>query len=344
MHSFLQRQRDRGRTPASLRAIFGIAVSASILTLASACNKSASDDVPEAPQTSLAGKPRALLFLFGDRADPRVLPIATLANGEIRPFALDSGGWRNFDKLYFAVGSRMPVYTGGRPFGDAVIRRGMWDRDTALYKLPHCRALRPLAAATLDSLPAAAVMLEMLAMSDPLPSSPQRPAIVPADVDSARAAAVRLSQRAGITNAVRAELDEILRPIHTGATTHATLVTSYLERGSGVNGKPRHVFMIADYQDSAQVYAQSFIHVPLDSAREFRRLIDHVDLTGDGVDEIVLEGWRMSGDSFLIFLKFGAGRWREVARGATSWCADAPRTRSSSAAAVQALVSTLGGG
>ncbi len=290
--------------------------------LASGCNKTAGDDVQETKLTSLAGKPRTLLFLFGDRADPRVLPLATLANGEIKPIALDSSGWRNFDKLYFAAGSRLPVYANGKPFGDAVIRRGMWEEKDALYKLPGCRALRPLAAATLDSVPGAAVMLEMLAMSDPLPTGVARPALLPADTDSARAVAIRVAQHEGLTNAARAELDEVLNPFYTGVTPHPTMVGSYLERGSGLNGRPRHVFMIADWLDSAQGYVQTFIHVPQDSAREFRRLIDHVDLTGDGVDEIVLEGWRTGSDSFLIFLQYRGGHWREVARGATSWCAD----------------------
>jgi hypothetical protein len=50
-----------------------------------------------------------------------------------------------------------------------------------------------------------------------------------------------------------------------------------------------------------------------------------VDLTGDGVDEIVLEGWRNGGDSFLVVMKYGNGKWHEIARGVNSWCADAPK-------------------
>ncbi|MEO7456339.1 MAG: hypothetical protein ABIY52_08755 [Gemmatimonadaceae bacterium] len=322
MHLLLQRQRDRGRTPASLRAIFGIAVSASILTLASGCNKTTTDEARASSQTSLAGKPRALMFIFGDRGDPRVLPIATLANGEIKPITLDSAGWRNFDRLYFAAGNKLPVYANGKSFGDAVVRRGMWDEKTPLYKLPACRALRPLAAATLDSTPEAAVMLEMLAVSDPFPTSPVRPLIVPSDVDSARAVTIRVAQHEGLTSSARAELDEVLKPFYTGVSTHPTLVGSYLERGSGLNGKPRHVFMIADWLDASNGYVQTFVHVPADSAREFRRLIDHADFTGDGVDEIVLEGWTPGSDSFLIFLQYKGGHWREAARGANSWCAD----------------------
>jgi len=297
-------------------------VSASILTLASGCNKTASDDATSSSQTSLAGKPRALMFVFGDRGDPRILPVATLANGEIKPIALDSSGWRNFDKLYFAAGNRLSLYANGKSFGDALVRRGMWDEKPALYKLSACHALRPLAAATLDSTPEAAVMLELLAASDPLPPPPARPLIVSADMDSARAVAIRVAQHEGLTTSARAELDEVLKTFYTGVSSHPTVVGSYLERGSGLNGKPRHVFMIGDWLDSTSAYVQTYVHVPADSAREFRRLIDHVDLTGDGVDEIVLEGWTPGSDSFLVFLQYKGGHWREVARDARSWCAD----------------------
>jgi hypothetical protein len=51
-------------------------------------------------------------------------------------------------------------------------------------------------------------------------------------------------------------------------------------------------------------------------------LIDHADITGDGVDELLLEGWRNGGDSYLLFLRFTNGKWSEMARGGTSWCAD----------------------
>ena len=67
------------------------------------------------------------------------------------------------------------------------------------------------------------------------------------------------------------------------------------------------------------------MHSVKDSAPEFRRLIDHVDLTGDGVDELVLEGWRAGSDTYLVIMKYEGRRWREVARGGTSWCADAAK-------------------
>jgi hypothetical protein len=169
-------------------------------------------------------------------------------------------------------------------------------------------------------------MLELLATSDPLVAPPPRPAIAPADLDSANALATRVGQKEGLTATARAELDLVTNALSTGATSHPTLVVGYLERGSGLNGKPRHVFALGDYVEASRSYVPSFVHVPGDSLREFRRLIDHADVTGDGVDEIVLEGWRTGSDSYLIFLQYKDGHWREVARGATSWCADASRS------------------
>ncbi|MDB4892446.1 MAG: hypothetical protein JWL61_4301 [Gemmatimonadetes bacterium] len=327
MHQLLHLPRDRDPKPSAerprnnIRAIFGAAVVASILTLAVGCNKRDAEAAGDANRTSLAGKPRTLMFIFGDRSDPRVLPLATLANGEIKQITLDSSGWRNFDHIYFPAGATLTAYVAGKSIGNAVIRRGMWEGESPLYKLPNCRSLRPLAAATVASAPAN-VMLELLATSDPLAGPPPRPAQVPADIDTARALATRVAQHEGLTSVARSELDEVLSSFYTGVSTHPTVIGSYLERGSGLNGKPRHVFVIGDYVDEAKAYVQTFAHVPQADAREYRRLIDHLDLTGDGVDEIVLEGWHIGGDSYLIFLQYKGGHWREVARSATSWCGD----------------------
>ena len=153
---------------------------------------------------------------------------------------------------------------------------------------------------------------------------PARAAVTPADHDSAAAFGAIAAHREGITNKARAELDEVFQVIPTGATTHPTLIASYLEKGSGLTGKPRHVFAIGDYSETSHGYVTSFAHVPGDSAREFRRYIDHLDLTGDGVDEIVLEGWQREGESYLVILRYQNAHWREVIHTNTHWCDDEP--------------------
>lgn len=304
-----------------MRALFRAVCVASILALASACDKQPAGEA-DVPMTSLANKPKTLLLLFGEATDPRVLPIATLTDGRIKPIALDAQGWRNFDSLYFTAGSRFPVYHSGKSSGDAVIRRGMWQGGDALYKLPGCTSPRPLGAVTLDPGHPATPVLESLATSDALAPAPPRAELTAADADSAKALSTRIGQREGLTNAARGELDEVVNALATGATQRPTLLGTWMERGSGLNGVPRHVFLLGDYDDASKSYVQSYVHVPRDTVREFQRYIDHADLTGDGTDEIVIESWRNGGDSYLVFLQFNGGRWRPVARGATSWCAD----------------------
>jgi hypothetical protein len=75
---------------------------------------------------------------------------------------------------------------------------------------------------------------------------------------------------------------------HTGATRAPTLVASYMERGGGIQGRPRHIFVLAD--STADGYVPTFVHSADDSLPEFRRYIDHADITGDGVDELLARG------------------------------------------------------
>jgi hypothetical protein len=289
------------------------------------CDKRADGETaPVKQQTSLAGKPTVLFLLFGDNNDPRLLPVATIGHGRITPVTLDADGWRKFDGLYFKTGSQMAVYRHGASLGNAVVRRGMWEGDQPLYKLPGCRALRPLAAATLAAAPSDVVTLELLGTSDPLPLSASHPSAPAALLDSAREVTARVAGHEGLTATDRADLELTVNAFYTGATSKPTLVGSYTERGGGSAGSSRHVFMLAD-SAGARGYEASFVHTAKDSVPEFRRLIDHVDLTGDGVDEIVLEAWRPGGDTYLVIMRYAAGRWTEVARGGTSWCADAPK-------------------
>lgn len=117
---------------------------------AAGCDKQVAAAPPIHP-TSLAGKPTTLFLLFGDQADPRLLPVATVVAGRIAPITLDSAGWRTFDKLYFETGAPVSIYKNGAPAAPASIRRGMWTDADVLYKLPGCRSLRPLGAVTRKS-------------------------------------------------------------------------------------------------------------------------------------------------------------------------------------------------
>ena len=302
-----------------LRAIFGVAVLGSILTATAGCDKNA-EPAEVVHRTNLANKPTIVFLLFGDHSDPRLLPVATAIEGQVAPVSLDAPGWRQFDHIYFRPGTPLSLYRDGRPDGEGVIRRGMWDASGPLYKLPRCRSVKPLAALTPRKFESGEVMLERIATSDPLAPPAERDPVPPSAIDTARAIALRVSQREGITRNARAGLDLAVFAIRTGATRAPTLVASFMERGGGIQGHPRHLFILADSTPGG--YAPSFVHSADDSLPEFRRYIDHADITGDGIDELLLEGWENGGDSFLLFLRYTNGKWREMARGETSWCAD----------------------
>ena len=287
--------------------------------VAAGCDKNAeTEEVVHV--TSLANKPNVIFLLFGDRSDPRLLPVATTIGGQVAPVSLDARGWRDFDQLYLRSGTPISLYRDGRPDGESTVRRGMWEGSTPLYKLPACRALKPLAAMLPQPDESREVMLERIASSDPLAPAPSRPPVPTSTLDSAQALALRVAQHAGITKKSRAELDLAVNAIATGATAWPTLVASFMERGGGIHGNPRHLFILADSGNGG--YQSTFVHSAEDSMPEFRRLIDHADITGDGVDELLVEGWKNGGDSYLLFLRFTNGKWSEMARGATSWCAD----------------------
>ena len=58
--------------------------------------------------------------------------------------------------------------------------------------------------------------------------------------------------------------------------------------------------------------------------RRVQRVLDHVDVDGDGVDEIIVESWHYAGSNDLVVLGFKADQWHEVLRTSSKWCLDPP--------------------
>ena len=106
----------------------------------------------------------------------------------------------------------------------------MWSGDAPLYKLPGCRALRPLAGVTLAAAPTDVVTMELLATSDPLPPSPARSRGSSRACSTARREVSRPRRRQGGPDRHdRAGLELTVDAFHTGATSRPTLVGGYTE-------------------------------------------------------------------------------------------------------------------
>lgn len=311
---------------------------ASILAIVAGCDKakemagggkrSKDADVPALPPTNLANRPDIVFQVFGEREDARVVPIAVIAEGRITPITLDELGWRRFDSLYTRTGNTLTLYRGGRPAGTVTIRQGMWEGQEPLYALPGCRSLVPMASVSIQATAPLGYTVELLASTLALGRGAADPPVEPAASERAGAAALAAAAAdGGIDAETLRGLDRSYHGIHTGASPRPTVVATALDKEADAGaGRARvaHVFALADADSAGGAYRVTFSHVASGpaSTAEYRRYIDHLDLTGDGTDEIILEGWKSEGDTFLVILGRGAAGWSEIFRGRSSWCLD----------------------
>lgn len=322
------------------------ALLASILILATACDKARElaigadaqsaprgEDVVAAAPLDLSRKPNILFQVFGEKDDPRMIPVAAIENGSLQLIGLTAAGWKQFDALYDRSGTSYFVFRDGRQVGTARVTQGMWEKPGApLYTLPNCQLLTPLAAVSLEGSVDAGYTVELLASSAQLSAPPHGRPLPAAETERiAREVAYPIAQAAGISRAALDSLDFRGVSIPTGATGSPTVVATFIDPHvddqSGADAShTAHVFVIAD-ADASGAYHATFSHAQNGALgkAEFRRYMDHLDINGDGVDELFLAGWHYGGDTFLSVLGYRNGKWGEIFRGRSSWCLDAPR-------------------
>ena len=88
------------------------------------------------------------------------------------------------------------------------------------------------------------------------------------------------------------------------------------EEAAAHGDETSYLFAIADRKGTD--YSPTFTEVVNGPAAHatYRRFVDHLDLDGNGVDEVVLEGWQYGGDTYPMIMRYKEGRWLEVLRGA----------------------------
>ena len=271
-----------------------------------------------------------LFQVYGDRDELRAAPLAVVENGQLTKPVLDEAGWRHLDSIFFAMGREMPIYRFGSAVGNVAVIRGMWPSDSApLYELPGCKNLVPQAQLRFRSTSSATQNLEFLAASVPLRQPPEGRA-VPAD---AEALARRLADSTAALRSVGTEelhrLQFVSRWMATGAgSAGRTLMGNYIdpEAGDAGPGAGATASVLILAEDSARTMIVTYRHVASGASRsvEFQRLVNHADLDGDGVDEMILEAWHYAGVPELVVLKRLRVRWSEAFRVSENWCLDPP--------------------
>jgi hypothetical protein len=279
-------------------------------------------------ELDLTKHPTILFEVFGDRTNPQMVPIGVLENGKLHAIHLSPNGWHNFDRIYNHPGATYTLYQDGRAAGTATVKQGMWSKaDAPLYTLPNCQSLMPLAAVSVASKAQIGITVEFLATSAALTAPPAAAPLTPSAVASlSREIGFRVAESAHIPKSRLDSLDFHAEALTTGATPNPTLVVSYVdpngEEAAAHGDETSYVFAIADKTGGAYTPSYTRVINGAGAHGEYRRFVDHLDLLGDGVDEIVLEGWQNGGDTYLAVMRYKSGRWMEMFRGATSWCLD----------------------
>jgi hypothetical protein len=280
-------------------------------------------------ELDLAGKPDVLFQVFGESSDPRMVPIAAIVGGKLKAIRLSPSGWRKFDEMYERPGKTYSLYQSGIVNGTVDVKRGMWsDTAAALYALPGCATLTPMSSVKVNGRLASDFTLEFLAstatMGKPHPG-------VAMNQDSvnriARSIARDIAKSVGINEAKLDSLSFRATAFNTGTSASPTIIASFIDEGAekpaSIATRTTHLVVFADKDSSGQYHAtfSHRINGPL-AAAAFRRYFDHLDLDGDGVDEIVLQGWQFGGDTFLSVLGWREGKWQEIYRTRANWCLD----------------------
>jgi hypothetical protein len=140
-------------------------------------------------------------------------------------------------------------------------------------------------------------------------------------------------ERGFVREGILTALDGRAITLATGATPWPTLITSWLDSASSLAEDPtaqsRHIFLVADRGPDGE-YHVTYRHQTEQTLgeAEFRRFLDHLDVTGDGVEELILEGWRFGGKTWISVLSYRGGAWEEIFRSRANWCLDPqPRKR-----------------
>lgn len=281
--------------------------------------------------TDLSGSPTILFSVFGPRDMPKLAPIAQITAEGLKPLVLDEAGWRELDSMYFAAGKTLSLYRNGQDLGPIEIARGMWPADSSpLYEIRGCKTVVPQALGRFGANNTFEETIELLATSAPV-AQPKDARPFPADPETqGKTLASAVATAAEIGPEDLSGLDYHARWLRTGVGANGrTLLASYIDPNAGDlgPGAGNTAVLVLLAEDSAGTFNTSYQHAKSGESRtvEFRRLLNHLDLDGDGKSELVIEAWKYAEIPSLIVLKHNGTRWVETYRMSLEWCTNRQR-------------------
>jgi hypothetical protein len=293
-------------------------------------NGRAAERKPPPPKLlDLAAKPPVLFQVFGEARDPRIVPLGVVEAGRVRPITLTRRGWQQFERVYTSPGATLELFQDGRRTGTVRVVESMSQRgDSALYTLPGCRVALPIARVSLQGEAGGRQAVEALASNGTFGRTRDVERMAPEEVRKiGREIALLAGARYGISPRSLDSLDSRVVAVPTGTSKRPTIVIAYTNSAkrtvdTTLMRGPRQLLLFADVGEFGYHPTYRFYQTTTGFSPEFRRYIDHLDLDGDGADEVIVEASLVNVGTAYNVLQFSNGRWFDRYRSDPNWCLD----------------------
>ena len=278
--------------------------------------------LPSAPVEAQRRAPgsRAVVFaVWPDEDGPRLDPVVMVERGRLArlPYNLEqenTPAMRRFIAEYYRPGRRYRLLFGGGEAGTATVRR---------YEEPACVGL--MAQAQLETSARLGGMVHALATDSTTLGRHASARRAPTETE--RAAMMELVRRNYRQRRVPAAATNNLRALNLTAIDinddgQFELIGSFLA-GNLSNNTPEHaLFLVAEPQGNSFRAAHVWYHrtPPTDEASaQMQNFVDHLDLDGDGVAEIVTRILYYESWDYHIYKRQGSV-WRRIYTGGGGGC------------------------
>ena len=273
-----------------------------------------------APASAQAPRAEAGAVLFAvqryDTQQVTLDPVAIVRRGRLSAPPTDDGepgpgpaGAGRFVKEYFRAGRKYRLLFGGGEAGTAAVVKRIE---------PGCFGMEAEAAVETS------VKLggEVLALATDSPALGLKAGTRRAPTEAERAAALDLARKAFRRHRVPASRvakmgTNNLTAVDTNGDGRAELIGSFIIRGEW--GVREAVFLIAEPSGAGFTPALAWFHRGEEAEAAYRRLVDVVDLDGDGTTEVVAQGLYYESHDYIIYKRQAKG-WRQVYQGAGGGC------------------------
>ena len=266
------------------------------------------------PARGEAAPPRTVVFAVEKyEANVTIEPAFIYSRGVFSKPPIDNDGAAPFAREYFRAGRKYRLLSGGGDAGSVTVRK---------YLEPGCVGL--VAEATAETQARLGGRVQALATDSETVGRASASRRAPTEGERARS--LELARAAYAKNRTPSALVAGMQVVNLTATDldrdgKFELAGSFLvEKKAGGSAVDAYtLFLIIEPQGDTYRTAWEWFHHGFEAEYADRHFVDQLDLDGDGVGEVVVEGTYYESNDYVVY-KREQGRWRPVYQGGGGGC------------------------